>query len=91
MHLVSRTIGGLVARGLVARQADSADARASRLSHAEAGRSAYASMMRSADSVNEVLLGNLDAGQRSILFSSLDLFAERAERLLELERKRGGA
>jgi DNA-binding MarR family transcriptional regulator len=84
---LSRTVGGLVARGLIARGADPKDARASRLSLTRNGRRIYGQMMRSAAGVNEALLENLDADARAALFSSIETLTSCAKRLLEAERE----
>ncbi|MDE2361323.1 MAG: winged helix-turn-helix transcriptional regulator [Hyphomicrobiales bacterium] len=85
---LSRTVSGLVARGLVERRANPDDNRESRLSLTKTGRKAHAEIMKSARSANEALLNGLDAAAREALFVGVDGLIERATVALRAEQAR---
>ena len=86
---LSRTIGGLVERGLVDRRANPGDNREVLLSLTPAGRRAFARMMKSAVTTNETLLAGLGEQQRAELFSQIDLLLDRARAVLKDEQETG--
>lgn len=64
---LSRTVTGLVGRGLVARKANPADRREQRISLSPAGRRVHVAMMRSAREANETLLAGVPTASRAAL------------------------
>ncbi len=83
---LSRTVTGLVGRGLVVRRANPADNREQRISLSAAGRRVHAAMMASAQEANETLLAAIPAAGRATLFRTMDELIGAASAMLAAER-----
>jgi DNA-binding MarR family transcriptional regulator len=78
----SRTLSGLVGRGLVRRATDAVDARSVQLSLTPAGRALYRRLFRRAAELHDALVAGLSPAERASLFRALDHVAEAGRALL---------
>lgn len=76
---MARAIKALEARSLIAREADAADWRASRLQLTAEGRRIFAAMQRLRTSIGVAMLTDLDAEERQILSDALRKIAGRLD------------
>ncbi|MGO4306841.1 MULTISPECIES: MarR family winged helix-turn-helix transcriptional regulator [unclassified Cupriavidus] len=83
----SRTVSGLIERGLVASERSDADARAVLLSLTKAGDALYRKVIVDANARNERLLSPLSTEQRSQLMEMLAALTVSARSVLEDERR----
>ncbi len=82
----SRTVAGLIERGLIASQADDRDGRGKQFTLTRTGRALYRKVFADALQRNEAWLSVLSAGERSALLDMLQRLGEQA-RALELQDK----
>jgi len=78
---VSRAVSGLVARGYVKRERNSADQREALLQLTDEGRRIYADLVPSARAFNKALESMLSSGERELLQSALDRLTSRSRDL----------
>jgi DNA-binding MarR family transcriptional regulator len=83
----SRTVGGLIERGLVASERSEVDARSVALRLTKKGEVLYQKAFADAVGRNERLLGRLSATQRGQLMEMLDLVSLSAREALDDERR----
>ena len=83
----SRTVAGLIERGLVVSERNDADARGVMLSLSEEGQALYRKVMADAVARNERLLSPLTAEQRKQLMEMLGALTVSARRVLDDERR----
>lgn len=83
----SRTVGGLIERGLVASERSEVDARSVALRVTKKGEALYQKAFADAVGRNERLLGRLSATQREQLMEMLDLVSLSAREALDDERR----
>jgi DNA-binding MarR family transcriptional regulator len=83
----SRTVAGLIDRGLVASERNDADARGVMLSLTKKGLSLYDKVFADAESRNERLLRLFSPEDRKQLITSLDALTESARQVLSEERR----
>ena len=69
---LTRNLTRLEERGLVARETDSEDARASRAVLTQAGEKAAAAVARQAEGFADTVLGNIDANRRRLVLESFE-------------------
>lgn len=84
---LSRTVSGLVERGMVERRANPADNREQRISLSASGKRAHVAMMRSAVEANEALLAGLPGAERAAVFGVVDALIANATAMLAHERQ----
>ena len=85
----SRSVSGLIDRGLLQRDPDANDGRGVRLSLTAKGRQTYRKVFPQAVERNDALLSVLDAQEREVLHRALDLLTAHAHRTLALARSGG--
>ncbi len=85
---MSRVVSGLVARRLVSRAIDGADARGVRLALTRTGERLYAGLIRAAAERNDAFLGALSARERACVERALAKLAEEARRFIREEGRR---
>jgi DNA-binding MarR family transcriptional regulator len=78
----SRTLSGLVERGLVRRATDAADARSVQLTLTPAGRALYRRLFQRAAELHDALVAGLSHAERDSLFRALDHVADVGRALL---------
>lgn len=83
---MSRVVSGLASRGLVAREANDADARSVRLSLTANGRKLYRGLIRTALERDAAFLGALSAQERKVLDAVLAKLADQARTFIEEEK-----
>lgn len=83
----SRTLAGLIERGLVVSERSDADARAVMLSLTKAGEALYRKVIADANTRNEQLLSPLTPEQRKQLMDMLATLTVSARRVLDEERR----
>jgi DNA-binding MarR family transcriptional regulator len=83
----SRTVGGLIERGIVASGRNDADGRGVMLSLTEEGRALYEKVLADAIARNERLLSPLSAPQREQLMAMLSAVTVSARKVLEDEQR----
>ena len=86
---LSRTVTGLVRRGLVQRRANPRDNRETLISLTSAGEHAYARILESAAASNAHLLEGFADRDRKAIVAGIDRLAERARELLGEEQVEG--
>lgn len=82
---LSRTVTGLVRRGLVARRANPKDNRETLISLTADGEEAYVRILESAAIANERLLEGLSGRERAAIVTGIDGLTERARTMLHME------
>jgi DNA-binding MarR family transcriptional regulator len=85
---MSRVVAGLVARDLVAREPDPADARGVRLALTRAGRRTYEGLIAAANRRNDALAAALAPHEHRQLDRMLERLAARARQLTQAEHAR---
>lgn len=83
---LSRTVTGLVKRGLAARRANPDDNRETLISLTPSGEAVYARILDSAALANERLLEGLDTEARAAIIAGIDGLTLRARAMLRIEQ-----
>jgi DNA-binding MarR family transcriptional regulator len=86
---MSRVVSGLAKRGLVVREADSADGRGVRLALSKAGRKVYAGLIRAAAQRDVAFNDCLSARERQVFEKALHKLAATARDMIRDEKKAG--
>jgi DNA-binding MarR family transcriptional regulator len=84
---MSRVVSGLAKRGLVAREADSADGRGVRLALSKAGRRLYAGLIRAAAQRDIAFNDCLSDRERQVFEKVLHKLADTARQMIREEKK----
>jgi DNA-binding MarR family transcriptional regulator len=85
---MSRVVSGLAKRGIVLREADSADGRGVRLALSKPGRKLYAGLIRAAAQRDDAFNECLSSREREVFESALHKLARTARTMIQEEKKR---
>ncbi len=85
----SRTISGLVKRGLVAGQASQRDGRSVDLSLTPQGKALYRKLLAEATRYHDRLMASLTETEQGVLLQALEKLADAGQQLLREEQERG--
>jgi DNA-binding MarR family transcriptional regulator len=85
---MSRVVSGLAKRGLVMREADSADGRGVRLALSKAGRKLYSGLIRAAAERDSAFNGCLSEREKRVFEKALQKLAHAARDMIQQERRK---